>query len=122
MGVKTVLNLRRIGDDIKKARHTDLVLEQIKLKSKTIEENDIIEVLKVIQDSEKPILIHCWHGSDRTGVIVASYRIVFENWTKEQAIEEMRKPVFGYHEKWHPYLLDILNELNFQNIRTKVGI
>ena len=36
-GVKTVLNFRRLKDDNRKARHTDLILEHIRLKSKEID-------------------------------------------------------------------------------------
>lgn len=121
-GVKTILNLRRLRDDTRKARHTDLVLEHIRLKSKEVNESNVIEALKVIQNAKKPILVHCWHGSDRTGVVTAAYRIVFENWTKEQAISEFRQPEFGYHEKWYPNLLELLEELDVQKIRKELGL
>ena len=121
-GLRTVLNLRRSKDDIKKARHTDLILEHIRLKSKAINENDILEVLKVIKSAKKPILIHCWHGSDRTGVAIAAYRMIFENWSAEEAIEEFRSPEFGYHENWYPNLIELLNGLNIEKLRYELGL
>ncbi|MFO8058262.1 MAG: tyrosine-protein phosphatase [bacterium] len=36
-----------------------------------------------------PVLIHCRGGSDRTGVMVALYRIAFQNWSIEKAKQEM---------------------------------
>ena len=99
-----------------------MILEHIRLKSKEIDENDILEVLKVVKQAENPILIHCWHGSDRARVITAAYRIIFENWSKEQAIEELRKPEFSYHEKWYPNLIDLLTNLDVQKIRNELGI
>ena len=121
-GVVTILNLRRLKDDNRKAKDTDLVLEHIRLKSKEIDEDDIINALSVIKEAEKPILIHCWHGSDRTGVISAAYRIVFENWTKADAIAELRLPELGYHEKWYPNLLKLLEELDVEKLRKELGI
>ncbi len=122
MGVKTILNLRRNKDDNKKAGHTSLVLKHIRLKSKEINEGDIIEVLQALKTADKPILIHCWHGSDRTGVMTAAYRIIFENWSKAEAIEEFRLPEFGYHENWYPNLLELLKDMDVKAIRTELGL
>jgi tyrosine-protein phosphatase SIW14 len=53
--------------------------------------------------TERPrqtIFIHCWFGTDRTGVFIAAYRLAFDHWTPEQAIAEM----YAFHFKgfWHP--------------------
>lgn len=121
-GVKTIVNLRRLKDDKRKAKGTQLKLEHIRLATKKITENDVIKVLKTIHNAEKPVLIHCWHGSDRTGIVTAAYRIIFENWTKEDAIAEFRQPAFGYHEKWYPHLLDILKNLNIARLKAELDI
>ena len=119
-GIKTVLNLRRLKEDHKKAKHTTLHLEQLRLKSSEIDEQDIITALRILKEAEKPVLIHCWHGSDRTGVISAAYRIVIEHWPKEKAIAEFRQREFGYHENWYPNLVTLLNGLDVAEIRTKL--
>jgi len=121
-GLKTVLNLRRLKDDNRKAKDTQLTLEHLRLKSAEITEEDIIQALQIIQQAEKPVLIHCWHGSDRTGVVSAAYRIVFEGWSKEDAIAELRRPELGYHEKWYPNLLDLLRDLDVVAIKQKIGL
>ncbi|MEL6811112.1 MAG: dual specificity protein phosphatase family protein [Bacteroidota bacterium] len=121
-GVKTVLNLRKLRDDKRKARDTGLTLEHLRLKSKKIDQEDIISALRIIKNASKPVLIHCWHGSDRTGVITAAYRIVFENWTKAEAIAEFRRPEFGYHENWYPNLIDVLQNLNVDSIKKELAL
>ncbi len=121
-GIKTVLNFRRLKENTKKAKETNLKLERLPLRAAEIDKNDIIEALRIIKNAEKPILIHCWHGSDRTGVVSAAYRIVFENWPKEKAIAEFRKPQFGYHENWYPNLAEMLNNLNVEEIKAALQL
>ncbi len=121
-GFKTILNVRRLWGDDKKARRTNLQLKRLPLKAGILTEDDLIKALQIIQTSEKPILIHCWHGSDRTGAIIAAYRIVFEDWAKEKAIKEFRVKAFGYHEKWYPNLIELLNNLDVKAIKEKLAI
>lgn len=121
-GIKTIVNLRRLRNDIKKAKGTDLQLEHIPLATKQITEQDIFEVIQHIDNAEKPLLIHCWHGSDRTGVMVAAYRIVIENWSKEKAIKEFRNKKIGYHENKYPNLLYLLEHLNVEDIKKQLKI
>ncbi|MUU77473.1 phosphatase domain-containing putative toxin [Winogradskyella endarachnes] len=121
-GVKTIINLRRLRNDIKKAQNTDLQLEHIPLATKFIQEEDVIEVLQRVQNAEKPVLIHCWHGSDRTGVMIAAYRIIVENWTKEDAINEFKIKEFGYHKNRYPNLVELLENLNVEHIKKELGI
>ena len=37
----------------------------------------------------RPVLIHCLHGEDRTGLIVGLYRVEHEGWTPAKAYQEM---------------------------------
>lgn len=121
-GFKTIINFRRLKNDKRKAQNTNLKLVNTPMRSAELTETKIIEALKVINEAEKPVLVHCWHGSDRTGIMVAAYRIVVEKWTKEAAISEFRISDFGYHENWYPNLVDLLENLNTEEIRKELGI
>ena len=46
------------------------------------------------------IFVHCWLGSDRSGVFLATYRMALDGWTPEQALQEMRS--FHFKGFWHP--------------------
>ncbi|MGC1907727.1 MAG: tyrosine-protein phosphatase [Candidatus Acidiferrum sp.] len=46
------------------------------------------------------IFVHCYFGDDRTGVMIATYRMADEHWTSEQAYNEMR--AFHFHKHLLP--------------------
>lgn len=55
----------------------------------------------VLRETPAPIVfVHCEFGRDRTGVVVAAYRIAFQNWTADQALTEML--AFGFNRTFHP--------------------
>jgi tyrosine-protein phosphatase SIW14 len=43
----------------------------------------------------KKIFVHCRVGDDRTGMMIAAYRMADEGWTPKQAMEEMNKYGFS---------------------------
>jgi len=50
----------------------------------------------------KKVFVHCRYGDDRTGMIVAAYRMANEGWTPDEARKEMN--VFGFHHLVCPSL------------------
>ncbi|MDP4184231.1 MAG: tyrosine-protein phosphatase [Bacteroidota bacterium] len=98
MGIKTVLSLREYHSDENKIRGIDINLCRVKIDAGSIKDADVIRALTYIAKSPKPILIHCWHGADRTGLICAMYRIIFQGWSKKEAIDEMVNGGYGFHE------------------------
>lgn len=122
LGINTSITFRRNKDDLKKARGTGLKLVHIPLKTSELTEDDLIKALRAIKVAKKPVLVHCWHGSDRTGAIMAAYRVVFENWSKKDAISELRRPELGYHENWYPNVIDLISDLNERQIAKDLGL
>ncbi|HEY1923651.1 MAG TPA: hypothetical protein VGG58_00275 [Candidatus Acidoferrum sp.] len=43
------------------------------------------------------IFVHCYFGDDRTGVMIATYRMADEHWTSDEAYNEMRALHFHKH-------------------------
>lgn len=117
MGIKTIINLRNTKNNCREAKHTKLQLKSVPINTWTMDNDDIVAGLKAINTSEKPCLIHCWHGSDRTGVIIAAHRMVNQNWTKEEAIAEFKEKQYGYHEKWFPKLVNLLQDLDVEQMK-----
>lgn len=118
-GFKEILNLRRYHSDNSKTKETDLTLHHIKIRAEAIKEKHLLEAMRIIKDREGPILIHCHHGSDRTGAVIAMYRIIFQNWEKEQAIEEMKKGGYGFH-KIYFNIPRLIRRIDVEEFRKKV--
>ena len=83
------------------------------------DEDEIVKSLRIVTDKTKaPVFAHCQHGADRTGTMVATYRIVVQGWTREEAIREMRQGPFGFHEIWTG-LPGFLKALDVEKLRRK---
>lgn len=53
---------------------------------------EVISFLSLLHEANgEKIFVHCRRGADRTGVMIALYRITFDGWTTEQAVQEMHE-------------------------------
>ena len=56
--------------------------------------------LKILHENKgKKVFVHCRLGDDRTGMMVAAYRMAVEGWTAEEAMKEMQS--FGFTKSHH---------------------
>ncbi len=62
-----------------------------------VDDAEVLSVLRQLQAAERegPVLMHCKHGNNRTGLFAAMYRIVVQGWDKQAALEEMQHGGFG---------------------------
>lgn len=119
-GIKAIVNLRNIKSDKNEAKNCKIQLYHKRINTWTISEKEIIESLKLIINAPKPVLVHCKHGSDRTGCLVALYRMVIMNWSKEEAINEFKLGGFGYHEDAFPNIIELLEKINIEKVKSLI--
>ncbi len=98
-GIKTIVNLRSFHDDQKLITGAGFQYFHIHAKPWHPETQDVVQFLKIIADPQnRPVYVHCQQGVDRTGWMVAVYRMVIQGWNKDDAIGEMKS--FGFHSVW----------------------
>ncbi len=119
-GIKSVFNLRDHHSDDDEAEDTKLKLFRVEMNAGSITQEQLIEALVLIQDAPKPIVVHCWHGSDRTGAVCAAYRIVFQGWSKKDAIDELYNGGYGFHSTFYKNIPKLLNKIDATKMKTAV--
>ncbi|MGH9968251.1 MAG: fused DSP-PTPase phosphatase/NAD kinase-like protein [Pyrinomonadaceae bacterium] len=122
MGIRTIVNLRDDDSRAEEAR-ADAIKAGFRYYNIPLgrwgrpQDKEIEQALSAIQNPEhQPVFVHCAHGADRTGVVVAVYRMTHDGWTSEQAKAEAKryglKPwQFGMKD----YISDFYKRLRKQN-------
>lgn len=120
LGIKTIINLRSENEGTREeeadAKRAKLAYFNVPLPGLSAPSDDDVEkILALINDPKnQPVFVHCNHGKDRTGTIVAVYRISHDGWTSEEAKAEakrfgmswvqvrMKSYISDYYEKHKP--------------------
>ena len=116
LGVFTVFNLRSFHHD---PEIIGMKMLNIDCKAWHPEKEDVILFLKYVRNTVSPILIHCQHGADRTGVMCALYRTLRQGWDADEAVKELVHGGFGFHGIWFelaPFVRAMTEELKDANI------
>ena len=97
LGIKTVVNLCGEGDNSteEQAEAKSAGLHYLNISWSSLgrpSDEQVERVMGLIDTQENwPVFVHCKRGSDRTGTIIAIYRIQHDGWTGEQAIDEAKR-------------------------------
>jgi tyrosine-protein phosphatase SIW14 len=103
MGVKVVIDLRRDGEDGEHSVAAEArAVEAAGMRFLHVPMNGIVapgdgqisQVLDVL-NSPDPVFVHCKLGKDRTGTVIACYRISHDGWTNRNAMNEAKS--LGLH-------------------------
>jgi protein tyrosine phosphatase (PTP) superfamily phosphohydrolase (DUF442 family) len=99
-GLKTIVNLRL---DTEREPWEDALAKQLGIQcfhfpfssDKVVPAKTVDAVLSILSDpARQPVLVHCAGGKDRTGMIIAAYRIAQKEWTFRDIYQEMM--MYGY--------------------------
>ena len=106
LGIKTVINFRDARENVHRERRTaeenGLRFINLHLSNWFAAKDDKIhKIIEVITNPEhQPVFIHCKRGADRTGTVVAVYRMLNEGWTAAEANREARRHGIGWWQVW----------------------
>ncbi len=107
LGITTIVDLR--GEDREKVAWERKLAESLGVRVVHIPvgrwspptDEQVVQFLSLFRSEPgQKIFVHCHYGEDRTGVFTAVYRMAYEKWSPEQAMNEMY--FFGFNGFWHP--------------------
>ena len=115
MGIKTIIDLTQSGKDRKVLPKYSFKYFQVPLTASTPNKKDYEKVLNLLKKPElQPIFLHCRYGADRTGAMMALYRIKYENWSRHDALVEMVLGGYHFHKKYGKPLTRFVSEFQFE--------
>ena len=65
--------------------------EPLHMLSSSLLDHHVARFLAIVTEAPKPVYVHCLDGIDRTGVLIAAYRMLIEGVSQEDAIAEMAR-------------------------------
>src|SRR6478672_10828758 len=104
MGVKTVVDLQEEGGRSKAEKKLvkSLGMHYVNIPMKgmtTPKDKQISHALREMNDTSRgPVFVHCKRGADRTGVVVACYRIEHHTFTPRGAPGQGRDSGMGWYQ------------------------
>ena len=128
LGVKTVINLELLHDDTEAfqlARPSSVLFDKLYyfrihewepnvVVAPSVLDAHVAEFLAIVKTQPKPLYVHCRSGQNRTGVMVAAYRVLLEGWCTESAVVEMGR----YKGIWFKQDAEYINSLTGQHRAT----
>jgi protein-tyrosine phosphatase len=121
LGVRTILSLEesardgkerdalaRFNSTLKPENRIDFVsfpITQTQISRTGLSDEQVERLFQLIRKARKPLFIHCYYGRDRTGAIIALYRMALEGVPYEKAYEE------AVHYKFSPEDAGLLKTL-----------
>lgn len=103
LGISTIISLRSRNKSQEQLGNLGFNVIHIPIHTWAINRQQVVDTMKALKQAQlaqEKVLIHCYHGSDRTGTMIAMYRIFFEKWSVEDAKNEMKLGGYGFHPIW----------------------
>ena len=96
LGIKSIINLRMTNElwkaEAAEARAIGITYTNVPLKGLgRPTDAQVSTLLSLLETLPAPIFVHCKYGCDRTGTIIACYRIRRDHWSSRAALNEARK-------------------------------
>jgi len=105
-GIKTVIDLRQIGehsqaDEEKIVTSLGMRYASIPMAGMSRPKDDqVIAALALLSDTASgPVFVHCKRGADRTGMVIAVYRVSQDGWENKRALDEAKSYGMSFFER-----------------------
>jgi uncharacterized protein (TIGR01244 family) len=106
LGIKTVVDLREVGehsqaDEQRVAEANGMHYVSVPMKGMaTPSAESVSAVLKLLESADAgPVFVHCQRGADRTGAVIACYRIEHDGWNSRKALDEASSMGMSWYQR-----------------------
>lgn len=127
IGIKTIISLRTEKEASKtepiQATACGIIYTNMPLAGMGRPTDDeVTKILSLIQTSPGPVFIHCTHGCDRTGTIVACYRMQHDHWPVDEAMQEANRYGMSRFERgMRRFVADFAKAANGKGVQSAVA-
>jgi tyrosine-protein phosphatase SIW14 len=96
LGVNLVIDLREDGNgrELEKQKVEQLGIHYAHIPMRSVSAPRQAEIERalslIVNQPTGKVYVHCWRGKDRTGTVIACYRIQHDGWDNRRALEEAR--------------------------------
>jgi tyrosine-protein phosphatase SIW14 len=95
IGVHTVIDLRREDEhstvaEAQAVSAAGMTYFNVPMKGVVAPTNEQIRKILELLKAENLVFVHCKRGADRTGAVIACYRIEHDHWNRQQALQEAK--------------------------------
>jgi protein tyrosine/serine phosphatase len=121
-GIKTIISLRGEDEELNQERQLAEALSinfynlPMSVYKRPSDEQVLTFLGIVLNKDNQPVFIHCTSGRDRTGAIVAMYRVVVSGLTIKQAYKEAKALGFWPYRGEVPELKNFIHQLKDKKI------
>ncbi len=123
LGVRTVINLRSEETDRDVLAGSGVNRLRLPCDANEITVEHLATFLRLACDPDRrPVLVHCWAGADRTGAMIAAYRVAAQGWSKEEAVREMTEGGYRFHGLVYRNLVKLITDLDVEDLRRRANI
>jgi len=100
MGIRTVIDMRTTENEKLQVEAAGMkaIAVPIQMVRNGLKEKVDHVVALMADPANQPVYVHCRHGQDRTGIVVAAYRMKQQGWNLADAEAEMQ--AYGFNDVW----------------------
>jgi protein tyrosine/serine phosphatase len=122
MGIHTVVDLGYHFFEVDRLKDRDLQYTHIPFYTWKPLDRQVVQFLQIaINPNSGPVYVHCRKGADRTGFMIAVYRVAVCGWSRQNAVNEMMNGGYGF-DRTYQNLVDYVLTRDIPALARQAGV